>query len=123
MKVSDIYCEKILTGELPVEILHETSNVLAFKHTNPYWETHVVIIPKRHVESLTRLAATDSAALSELMTVATEVCAEIEKRHGGCRLSTNVGSYQTSKHLHFYVQAGRRLRDEAGNIIGGDHHS
>ena len=121
MKTSDIYCEKILTGEMPVKIFKETPNLLAFKHTNPFWEVHVVVIPKKHIESLTTVAESDRAIVNELIKVASEICAEVEKTHGGCRLSTNIGSFQSSKHLHFYVHAGDRLRDEDGNPIGSDH--
>lgn len=115
MELTDIYCEKILTGEIPVEVIKETPNILAFKHTKPYWKTHVVIIPKKHIESFTTIANDDEIILHELIKVANAVCTEIEKIHGGCRLSTNIGSFQSSKHLHFYAHAGERLKDNEGN--------
>ena len=50
--MKDIYCEQIIPGKLPVDIIFETDKVMAFHHTKPYWERHVVIIPKAHIESL-----------------------------------------------------------------------
>ena len=41
----------------------------------------------------------------------------VTREHGGCRLSTNSGEYQTTKHLHFYVHHGPRLRDEHGTPV------
>ena len=118
--MSDVYCEKILTGELKVNVAKETKRVLAFHHTQPFWEKHIVLIPKKHLESLTFASAEDSEIVFELLTVAKEICADLERQLGGCRLSTNIGSYQSSKHLHFYIHAGRRLRSEDGTPIKTD---
>lgn len=121
MKPSDIYCEKILTWKLQVEIVKETPNILVFKHTHPYWETHIVAIPKQHIESLTKISQADIEIVNELMNVIAEVSSEIESTHGGCRVSTNIGSYQSSKHLHFYIHSGKRLRDEDGSLVDSPH--
>lgn len=122
VKSSDIYCDKILTGELKVEVLVETATVLAFRHTQPFWETHIVVIPKKHIVSLTSVLPEDKVVIRDLMDVAADICAEVETSHGGCRLSTNVGSFQTSTHLHFYVHAGPRLRNEDRNLVGSDQN-
>lgn len=55
------------------------------------------------------------------MNVIAEVSSEIESTHGGCRVSTNIGSYQSSKHLHFYIHSGKRLRDEDGSLVDSPH--
>jgi histidine triad (HIT) family protein len=49
---SDFYCDEVLSGNSPVEKVLETENVLAYYHTRPFWETHIVVIPKQHVGSL-----------------------------------------------------------------------
>ena len=41
----------------------------------------------------------------------------LEKETGGCRVSSNVGNYQTTKHLHWYVHSGNRIRHEDGSPI------
>jgi histidine triad (HIT) family protein len=110
----DFYCERVLSGQIAVQRVAETEQVLAFHHTEPYWPVHIVIIPKRHISSLATLEPGDLPVAHELLTVATELCRRVTAEHGGCRLSTNSGDYQTTKHLHFYIHYGPRLRDEDG---------
>jgi len=85
--------------------------VLAYYHTRPFWPTHIVVIPKRHVASLLTLEQSDSTLLLELVSVVQEVAAGVIAEHGACRVITNLGKYQDSKHLHFHVCAGEPLED------------
>lgn len=111
--MKDIYCTQIIPGKLKVDIIFETELVMAFHHTNPYWEHHVVIIPKAHIESLSSYPNTP--ALNQDVFEAIHIVTKLfEDQFGGCRISSNVGSYQTSKHLHWYVHFGERLRKEDG---------
>ena len=52
---NDIYCDWILSGKLPVEVVAETDEVLAFHHSRPFWPVHLVVIPKAHTPSLVDL--------------------------------------------------------------------
>lgn len=113
----DFYCECVLTGRVPVSVVRETGNVLAFHHTQPYWPVHVVIIPKRHIESLATLTPSDLPIVHEMLEIAADITRDILTQHGGCRLSTNAGSFQDTKHLHFYIHSGARLRDEKGRPV------
>lgn len=109
--MKDIYCELIIPGKLDVDIVYETELVMAFHHTAPYFEEHIVIIPKTHIESLARY--TGSAELSkDLFEAICFVTKMLEEKHGACRVSSNIGEYQSSKHLHWYVHYGRRIRRE-----------
>lgn len=110
--MKDIYCQQIIPGKLKVDIIFETDNVMAFHHTKPYWEHHVVIIPKTHIESLSNYP--NSAELNKDFFEAIRVVTQMfENKYGGCRISSNVGNYQTSKHLHWYVHHGKRLVEES----------
>ena len=51
----DFYCGKILSGLLDVPVCFENERVFAFHHTNPIWENHVVLLPRKHTESLLTL--------------------------------------------------------------------
>ncbi|MGC4015952.1 MAG: HIT domain-containing protein [Luteolibacter sp.] len=113
----DFYCEQVLSGKLGIKPILETEHVFAFHHTNPYWPVHVVVIPKRHIGSLASLSATDVPIVNEMLAVAAELCWKLTEEYGGCRLSTNCGDHQTTKHLHFYIHSGARLRDEHGNPL------
>ena len=106
-ETEDFYCEQVLSGRTPVNRLFETENVLAYHHTRPFWETHIVVIPKAHVGSL--LTIDDNGLLLELIDVVKQVAAEVVKEKGAARVLTNLGDYQDSKHLHFHVNSGEPL--------------
>ena len=107
---SDFYCDEILSGKTSVEKLFETENILAYHHTRPFWETHIVIIPKMHVGSL--LTIEDNDLLIELIDVVKQVAAKVVEEKGAARVLTNLGEYQDSKHLHFHVNSGSPIRKE-----------
>ena len=102
----DFYCDEVLNGRTPVQIVRETKNVLAYHHTRPFWPTHIVVIPKRHIPSLVALEKSDDALLIEMLEVVREVANEVMTEQGACRVLTNLGQYQDSKHLHWHVCAG-----------------
>lgn len=107
---NDFYCDEVLSGRTDVKKIIETDNVLAFYHTRPFYPTHIVVIPKRHIGSLITLGAEDDALLVELISVVRQVAASVVAEHGACRVITNLGEYQDSKHLHWHVAFGRPLR-------------
>jgi histidine triad (HIT) family protein len=104
----DFYCDNVLNGKVEVSIVHETENVLAYHHTRPFWETHIVVIPKRHISSLLTLEGTDQELFLEMFEVITKVAADVVAEKGAARVLTNLGDYQDSKHLHFHVYSGER---------------
>ncbi|NJD91624.1 MAG: HIT domain-containing protein, partial [Geobacter sp.] len=96
----DFYCARILSGLQEVPVYLENDQVFAFHHTNPLWENHVVLLPKRHIESLLTMGEADNELLLELMRTARLIAADFMARFGACRVYTNLGDYQSSKHLH-----------------------
>jgi histidine triad (HIT) family protein len=88
----------------------ETAGVLAFRHTRPYWPVHIVVIPKRHIGSLLDLGPEDEPLALDLLRVVQQVAAEVTATHGACRVVTNIGGYQDSKHLHWHIGWGEPLR-------------
>lgn len=106
----DFYCDRVLSGALDLKVCFENEQVLAFHHSNPIWEQHVVLLPKRHVESLISLGEDDNELLLELMRAAKRIAAGFMESHGACRVYTNLGDYQSSKHLHWHIGCGQQLR-------------
>jgi len=102
----DFYCDEVLSGRTRVNVVRETDNVLAYHHTRPFWPTHIVVIPKRHISSLLALEESDAPLLLELIGAIQEVARQVLAEHGACRVLTNLGNYQDSKHLHWHVYAG-----------------
>jgi len=101
--MSDFYCDEVLSGRTLVERLAETDESLAFRHTRPHWPEHIVVIPKRHVASLLEC---DDRLLLELLTSVKLMARTVLEAQGACRVVTNLGRYQESKHLHWHVGAG-----------------
>lgn len=108
--MNDFYCEEVLSGKTQVEKVVETDNVLAFHHTKPFWPVHIVVIPKKHIQSLLHLEEIDNPLLIELFSVIKQVARKVKEENGACRVLTNLGNYQDSKHLHFHVSLGNPLR-------------
>ena len=106
----DFYCDEALSGRTPIVKVAETDNVLAFHHTRPFYPVHVVVIPKRHIASLLTLEEEDGDLLLELIGIVRQIAAQIVEEHGACRVLTNLGEYQDSKHLHWHVAFGPPLR-------------
>jgi len=114
--MDDFYCTQVIARRLEVEIVDETSHVLAFKHTNPYWVVHLVVVPKYHIESIDKLAASDQPMVADAMRIIGGIAARLRAGYGGCTVATNVGNHQSTKHLHWYIHAGARIRDESGSL-------
>lgn len=98
----DFYCDEVLSGNTPVEVVEASELVLAFRHTRPNWATHVVVVPRKHVPSLLELAG-EEGLTQELMATVQRVAAAVVAERGGAHIVTNLGKYQESKHLHFHV--------------------
>ena len=103
---SDFYCDEAISGVTPINVVHETPTVLAFEHTRPFWPVHIVVVPKQHVPSLTDLGEFNVDVLHDVLSVVRVLAAEINNQYGSCRVLTNLGEYQDSKHLHFHVAFG-----------------
>ena len=107
----DFYCDEVLSGKTAVKVVRETDDVLAYHHTRPFWPAHIVVIPKRHVSSLLTLEDGDELLLLKLLAVVREVASMVVNEHGACRVLTNLGKYQDSKHLHWHVCAGEPVSE------------
>ncbi|MGN7470361.1 HIT family protein [Brevibacillus sp. SAFN-007a] len=105
----DFYCDEVLSGRTIVNKVFETENVLAYHHTRPFYPVHIVVIPKKHILSLLTLDQADNTLFLELMDVIKQVSTQVVSDYGACRVLTNLGNYQDSKHLHFHVFFGEPL--------------
>jgi histidine triad (HIT) family protein len=104
-----LFC-RIASGELSADVVHESAEVMGFRDINPAAPVHVLLIPKRHIDSAAELTAADAALLAEVFEAAAEI-ARAEGLSGGYRVVTNVGpdAGQSVAHLHVHVLGGRAL--------------
>ena len=86
---------------IPVNRLRETSNLLAFHHPSPSYKIHVLIVPKRQVDSLASLDPQDTAFLTDLYSTVQSLVDEFHLK--AYRLIVNGGEYQDFPHLHFHL--------------------
>ena len=98
-----------MSGKTLVDKVFETDNVLAFYHTRPAYEVHIVVIPKKHILSLLTIADTEKDLLLEILLVVKQVAESVVSEKGACKVITNLGEYQDSKHLHWHVVYGQRI--------------
>jgi histidine triad (HIT) family protein len=104
-----LFC-KIVAGEIPADVVHETGTTLAFRDIDPKAPTHVLLIPKAHIRDLTEISGEHGDVLADLVLAASHL-AETEGLDGGWRLVANVGpdAGQSVLHLHFHLLGGRQL--------------
>ncbi len=104
----DFYCDVAIPCVDQLDVVHEDDAVLAFHHTRPFWQVHVVVVPKRHISSLTTVTAADEDDVRAVLAVVQRVARDVELEHGAAAVLTNLGRYQDSKHLHVHVHSGPR---------------
>ena len=100
----DFYCDAVLSGRVPVRVVAETTAVLAFEHTRPTWQTHIVVIPKQHICQL--IEVQDTSLFAELFQVMASIIRERGLVDTNYKIITNGGSYQSTLHLHFHLVSG-----------------
>ena len=99
---------KIISRQIPADIVFEDDEVLAFRDINPQAPVHVLVIPKREIVSLAEVTPDDEALLGRCLVVASQIAAS-EGLQGGFRLIANTGvdGGQEVPHLHFHVLGGK----------------
>jgi histidine triad (HIT) family protein len=109
MIASCIFC-KIAARESPAEIEYEDEEVVAFKDIYPKAPIHLLIIPRRHIESLANLEEADAALVGKCLLVARRLGEALGVADRGYRVNCHCGPEggQVVYHLHFHFLAGRR---------------
>lgn len=109
--MSCLFC-KIIAGDIPADKVYEDEQVLAFRDINPAAPTHVLIIPKKHIETLNHAEVEDEAVLGHMMLVGQKIAAQEGVEEDGYRLvmNTNRGGGQSVYHIHLHLLAGRSLQ-------------
>lgn len=105
-----LFC-KIAEGTIPSKKAYEDERALAFYDIDPQAPVHVLIIPKRHIESVDTLAPADADVLFHLFEVARDLAGELGLSENGYRIVSNVGrdGGQSVPHLHLHLLGGRSL--------------
>lgn len=109
--MSDCLFCKIAEKKIPSKIVHEDDRVVAFEDVNPQAPVHVLVIPRKHVASVSELNEADAGLLGHLMLIGAAVAKQKGVAESGYRLVANTGrnAGQTVFHLHFHLLGGRPM--------------
>ncbi len=108
LKDDCIFC-KIITGDIPAEIVFRSENVVAFNDLNPQAPTHVLLVPTIHTENAAGLAKISPTITAALFSAADEIATE--RALTGYRTVFNTGESagQSVFHAHLHLLGGRGL--------------
>jgi len=102
-----LFC-KIASAQIPSDIVLQDDNFLCFKDINPVAKTHLLIIPKQHIESF---EAVTSGLMADMTIFIQQLTLKLGISKSGYRLVTNIGDDggQEVAHLHFHLLSGEKL--------------
>lgn len=108
-----LFC-KIIKGEIPSEKVYEDEEILAFKDINPAAPVHILVIPKKHIDSISKMEKEDEALIGKIYTVINKIAEEQGVKEDGFRVIVNCGKDggQEVMHLHFHLLAGTKLGEK-----------
>ncbi len=108
--MSDCLFCKIIAGDIPSTKVYEDETVYAFRDINPQAPTHILVIPKTHIASVSGICPDNSAVVAHIFEVIPAI-AEAEGLTNGYRVVSNCGpdAGQTVHHLHFHILGGKEL--------------
>jgi len=106
--VSDCLFCKIATGQIKSEKVFENDTIFAFKDINPQAPQHILVIPKRHINSP---AEATGSELTAIFSAAARIADELKIKDSGFRMVFNQGpdAGQAVPHLHLHLLGGRPL--------------
>jgi histidine triad (HIT) family protein len=109
--MSDCLFCKILAGDIPSDEVASTGHTYAFRDLSPGAPTHVLVIPREHIENADVVGPQHAAVLAEMLTTAQAVARAEGVADSGYRLVFNVGDDASNSvpHLHLHVIGGRKL--------------
>ena len=111
-----IFC-KIVNKEIPSSVVYEDEELLAFHDIAPAAPIHILVIPKKHIDSLATMEVEDYELISKIYKIIDEIAEKQGFKEKGYRVIVNCGEdgCQEVKHLHFHILAGKKLGEK---IVG-----
>ena len=108
--MSCIFC-KIINGEIPSSKVYEDDKVLAFNDINPVAPYHILVIPKKHYESIIDIPESEMDIIAHIHNIMNKIASEKGFDKTGFRIINNCGDDggQEVKHVHYHILAGKKL--------------
>ena len=107
-----LFC-KIIAGDIPSTKVYEDETVYAFRDIAPQAPTHILVVPKAHIDSVAAITAENSAVVAHIFEVIPQIAAA-EGLANGYRVVSNCcdDGCQSVKHLHFHILGGQKLSEK-----------
>ena len=108
-----IFC-KIAAGEIPSEKVYEDKDFYAFYDIHPAADIHVLVIPRKHIDTLSSCGPADEALLGRMLTLVPRLAEQLGCAYTGGEtgfrtvINTGPGGGQEVYHLHAHLLAGPR---------------
>ena len=108
VKISDCLFCKIIAGEIPADKVYENDDILAFRDIAPKAPLHVLVVPKKHIDSLEDLGDEDAGLMGRLSLALRDIARQEDVASKGYRIINNcgAGAGQEVFHIHFHLLAG-----------------
>ena len=105
--------QKILDKEIESEIIYEDDKIFSIKDINPAAKVHLLIIPKKRINTINDLQNEDKDLIGSMVLVEKELARKYEIEESGYRLvwNTNKDGGQTVYHIHLHLLGGEKLRE------------
>ena len=105
-----IFC-KIINKEIPSKIVYEDDDILAFEDINPLAKIHILLSPKKHIETAADLQEEDAAVIGKIYLTAKKIAEEKGMAEDGYRIVNNCKEFggQEVFHIHFHLLGGEKL--------------
>lgn len=105
-----VFCS-IINGDIPSKTVYEDDMIKAFCDIEPQAPVHIIIIPKKHINSANEVSAEDTKYIAHIFEKIPQIAREQGISEEGYRIINNCGKNggQTVEHLHFHLLGGRDL--------------
>ena len=109
--MSETIFDKIISRDIPAEIVYEDENYLAFNDINPQAPIHILIIPKKRIPTINDIQKNDSELIAGLFFIAKDIAIKkgIDKDGYRLILNCNENGGQSVYHIHLHLIGGRKL--------------
>nr|WP_211315221.1 histidine triad nucleotide-binding protein [Photobacterium lipolyticum] len=110
MPMDCIFC-KIANKEIPANLVYEDDQIVAFPDNDPQAPTHILIIPRQHIDTINQLDIDKSALISHMVLTATQLAKDLALADDGYRLVWNCNRQggQAVFHIHLHLLGGRTM--------------
>ncbi len=110
-----VFC-KIAAGTIPADVVYSDEELIAFRDIHPMAPVHDVLVPRKHIESVNGLSASDLPLAGRMLLAAGKIAKKEGIAESGYRLAINCGpdGTQVVPHLHLHILGGRLLSEKLG---------